>query len=219
MFNFKENFRESMTFRYCLFVLIFLLVGGIALFTFVIPFGYTAEIADETERLYQYQTITKEDLKVNEIWCRIPWDNQPEVEDFSLGYKDYKKLSTLDYIRKYYPTSTQTIGEQVVMGDDSGKLTVIVKNNHSFTVDLPIIKAVSAEVGYEGACKPGDVLNPNSIYIDVKYEDGSQKRFTDSSFTLVNTEDLVLKQGFNNYTVSYAGEVFPLSVSCTESLE
>lgn len=213
--NYLENLDATKVRNFWLGVTITLLTTTIILFSFVIPFGYELEVV-EGDTLYQYQDLTKEDLVLKEIWFRIPFDNQPVREDYSIAYADYNELSTAEYIKKYNLDNPANVGEQVVLGNKEGKLTVLINKDHSFISELPMVKAKSAEVGYDGACHIGDVLDPSKLYLDVVYEDGSEKRFTDALFTVVGTEDLVLKQGFNNFTVSYAGEIFPVSVSCTE---
>lgn len=184
-------------------------------FSFIVPFGYRLETTSK-EKVYQYQDLTKDDLTLESIWIRIPFDNQQEEENYRIGYADYADLSTTDYIKKYQVEDADTVGEQVVVGNEEGRITIILPSGRSFTSEIPMIKAKSVVLGYEGNCKIGDIVDPEKIYMDVTYEDKTEKRFTGGFFSILDTDDLVLKQGFNNFTVSYAGETFPLSISCTE---
>lgn len=187
-------------------------------FSAIIPFGYKLENATK-EKFYQYQDLTRDDLYLKSVWLRIPFDNQPEEENYKLGYADYGEISTTDYIKKYQIEDASTVGEQVVLGNADGKITIILPSGRTFQDEVPMVKAKSVILGYEGNCKIGDIVDPEKIYMDVVYEDKTEKRFTGGFFSILDTEDLVLKQGFNNFTVSYAGETFPLSISCTESAD
>lgn len=215
MFDWFETLDSEKVKKFWTITTVVLLSVWSITFSFIIPFGYRLETTS-TEKVYQYQDLTKDDLKLESIWIRIPFDNQPEEENYRIGYADYAELSTTDYIKKYQIEDADTVGEQVVIGNEEGKITVILPSGRNFTSEIPIVKAKSVVLGYEGNCKIGDIVDPEKIYMDVTYEDKTEKRFTGGFFSILDTEDLVLKQGFNNYTVSYAGETFPLSISCTE---
>lgn len=215
MFDWFETLDSEKVKKFWTITTVVLLSVWTITFSFIIPFGYRLETTS-TEKVYQYQDLTKDDLKLESIWIRIPFDNQPEEENYRIGYADYAELSTTDYIKKYQIEDADTVGEQVVIGNEEGKITVILPSGRNFTSEIPIVKAKSVVLGYEGNCKIGDIVDPEKIYMDVTYEDKTEKRFTGGFFSILDTEDLVLKQGFNNYTVSYAGETFPLSISCTE---
>lgn len=215
MFDWFETLDSEKVKKFWTITTVVLLSVWTITFSFIIPFGYRMETTS-TEKVYQYQDLTKDDLKLESIWIRIPFDNQPEEENYRIGYADYAELSTTDYIKKYQIEDADTVGEQVVIGNEEGKITVILPSGRNFTSEIPIVKAKSVVLGYEGNCKIGDIVDPEKIYMDVTYEDKTEKRFTGGFFSILDTEDLVLKQGFNNYTVSYAGETFPLSISCTE---
>lgn len=215
MFDWFETLDSEKVKKFWTITTVVLLSVWTITFSFIIPFGYRLETTS-TEKVYQYQDMTKDDLKLESIWIRIPFDNQPEEENYRIGYADYAELSTTDYIKKYQIEDADTVGEQVVIGNEEGKITVILPSGRNFTSEIPIVKAKSVVLGYEGNCKIGDIVDTEKIYMDVTYEDKTEKRFTGGFFSILDTEDLVLKQGFNNYTVSYAGETFPLSISCTE---
>lgn len=215
MFDWFETLDSEKVKKFWTITTVVLLSVWTITFSFIIPFGYRLKTTS-TEKVYQYQDLTKDDLKLESIWIRIPFDNQPEEENYRIGYADYAELSTTDYIKKYQIEDADTVGEQVVIGNEEGKITVILPSGRNFTSEIPIVKAKSVVLGYEGNCKIGDIVDPEKIYMDVTYEDKTEKRFTGGFFSILDTEDLVLKQGFNNYTVSYAGETFPLSISCTE---
>ena len=194
-------------------ILICLFLGFI--FSAIIPFGYTVK-AKEDEKFYQYQEITKEDLTIKANWLRI--GEEEVIDNYEFGYWDYDELDTNEYLNKYNLKNAE-VGKDVILNNKNGEFVIILQNGHHVKAKIPIIEAVEAELGYAGDCHIGDILDISKITLTVKYKDGTEIIYNDGLFKVLETEDLVLKQGFNNFTVSYAGDKFPLSISCSEEVK
>jgi hypothetical protein len=176
----------------------------------IFPFGYRAVPVDDVT-LYQYQDITKDDLNLLEVKLLLPTQetfNSLESTEYSLVYSDYRSLSTEEYIKKY--GSSSTIGDQIVLTSDTIGL---VLNGRAFSQTLPVVMSTKAELGYDGEVQTGDILDTSKIYLDVEYENGEKKQYTMDSFTIEDTDDLIIRAGINTFTVKYAGETFLLAIS------
>lgn len=167
------------------------------LYTVWMPYRYTVEATDGNQ-LYQYQSITTDDIKITAKWFFR--DEEITDEEYHIGEYDERD---------------ETSGQVVVLDKEDGELKVTLKNGREISEKVDIIPAKSAELGYDGSSNINDILDESKIYIDVTYADGTTKRYMDGLFKVLKTDNLVLHQGFNDFTVDYAGVVFPLSVACT----